>query len=58
MAAVDFTYFVACWKYYLGISIVAATAAALAKFQQGKFQLTQTKVQLTTEQIHAKKVKI
>ena len=42
-AAINFIYFVACWKYFLGISIVAVTVAAQGK--RGKFQLTQTKVQ-------------
>ena len=45
-AAVDIIYFVACWKYFLDISIVGVTVPAHAK--RGKFQLTQTVVVVTT----------
>ena len=49
MATVDTTYFVVCWKYFLGIFIVVVTAAASAK--EKKIQLTQTKKQLLTRSI-------
>ena len=45
-AAVDITYFVACSKYFLGISIVAVMVAAHAK--RGKLQPSQTVVLWTT----------
>ena len=49
MATVDTTYFVVCWKYFLGIFIVVVTTAASAK--EKKIQLTQTKKQLLTGSI-------
>ena len=45
-AAVNITYFVACSKYFFGISIVAVAVAAHAK--RGKFQPSQTVVLWTT----------
>lgn len=41
-AAVDITYFVACWKFFLGVSIVGAIAAPQERGR--KFQLTQIEV--------------
>ena len=45
-AAVNITYFVVCWKYFLGISIAAVTAAEYGK--RINVQITQTKALFRT----------